>query len=213
MDQWDWEKVIRSEDRNEEYLKHTVRAIVGALSRTKGYINKAYPELETVIGDEVYFITAQELEDLYPEMNDKEREDAVTREHGVVFIMGIGGALKSGKPHDSRAPDYDDWTLNGDILVWDPVLEHALEISSMGIRVDGEAMDRQLTLAGADDRRVFPYHKMILDGTLPLTIGGGIGQSRLCMLLLEKAHIGEVQTSIWPDEMVSACAENGISLL
>lgn len=213
VDQWDWEKVIRAEDRNEEYLKHTVRAIVGALSRTKGYINKAYPKLETVIGDEVYFVTAQELEDRYPDMNDKEREDAVTREQGIVFLMQIGGALKSGKPHDSRAPDYDDWSLNGDILVWDPILEHALEISSMGIRVDSEAMDRQLTLAGADDRRVYPYHKMILDGTLPLTIGGGIGQSRLCMLLLEKAHIGEVQTSIWPEEMITECAENGITLL
>ena len=213
VDQWDWEKVIRAEDRNEEYLKHTVRAIVGALSRTKGYINKAYPKLETVIGDEVYFVTAQELEDRYPDMNDKEREDAVTREQGIVFLMQIGGALKSGKPHDSRAPDYDDWSLNGDILVWDSVLEHALEISSMGIRVDSKAMDRQLTLAGADDRRVYPYHKMILDGTLPLTIGGGIGQSRLCMLLLEKAHIGEVQTSIWPEEMITECAENGITLL
>ena len=213
VDQWDWEKVIRPCDRNEAYLKHTVRAIVGALSRTKGYINKAYPKLETTLGDEVFFISAQELEDRYPELSDKEREDAVTREHGTVFVMGIGGALRSGKPHDSRAPDYDDWSLNGDILVWDPILGHALEISSMGIRVDAEAMDRQLTLAGADDRRIYPYHQMILNGTLPLTIGGGIGQSRLCMLLLEKAHIGEVQTSIWPDEMIDACEKNGIVLL
>ena len=213
VDQWDWEKVIRPCDRNEAYLKHTVRAIVGALSRTKGYINKAYPKLETTLGDEVFFISAQELEDRYPELSDKEREDAVTREHGTVFVMGIGGALRSGKPHDSRAPDYDDWSLNGDILVWDPILGHALEISSMGIRVDAEAMDRQLTLAGADDRRIYPYHQMILNGTLPLTIGGGIGQSRLCMLLLEKAHIGEVQTSIWPDEMIDACEKNGIILL
>lgn len=213
VDQWDWEKVIRPCDRNEAYLKHTVRAIVGALSRTKGYINKAYPKLETTLGDEVFFISAQELEDRYPELSDKEREDAVTREHGTVFVMGIGGALRSGKPHDSRAPDYDDWSLNGDILVWDPILGHALEISSMGIRVDAEAMDRQLTLAGADDRRIYPYHQMILNGTLPLTVGGGIGQSRLCMLLLEKAHIGEVQTSIWPDEMIDACEKNGIVLL
>lgn len=213
VDQWDWEKVIRPCDRNEAYLKHTVRAIVGALSRTKGYINKAYPKLETTLGDEVFFISAQELEDRYPELSDKEREDAVTREHGTVFVMGIGGALRSGKPHDSRAPDYDDWSLNGDILVWDPILGHALEISSMGIRVDAEAMDRQLTLAGADDRRIYPYHQMILNGTLPLTVGGGIGQSRLCMLLLEKAHIGEVQTSIWPDEMIDACEKNGIILL
>ena len=213
VDQWDWEKVIRPCDRNEAYLKHTVRAIVGALSRTKGYINKAYPKLETTLGDEVFFISAQELEDRYPELSDKEREDAVTREHGTVFVMGIGGALRSGKPHDSRAPDYDDWSLNGDILVWDPILGRALEISSMGIRVDAEAMDRQLTLAGADDRRIYPYHQMILNGTLPLTVGGGIGQSRLCMLLLEKAHIGEVQTSIWPDEMIDACEKNGIILL
>ncbi|MBQ9086635.1 MAG: aspartate--ammonia ligase [Clostridia bacterium] len=213
VDQWDWEKVIRAEDRTLDYLKHTVRAIVGALSRTKGYINKAYPKLETTMGDEVTFVTSQELEDRYPDLSGKEREDAVTREHGIVFLMQIGGVLKSGMPHDSRAPDYDDWSLNGDILVWDPILGHALEISSMGIRVDSEAMDRQLTIAGTDDRRVYPYHRMILDGTLPLTIGGGIGQSRLCMLLLEKAHIGEVQTSIWPEEMISECAENGITLL
>ncbi len=213
VDQWDWEKVIRREDRTTAYLQSTVRAIVGALSRTKAYINKAYPALETTIGDEVFFITAQELEDLYPDRTDKEREDLITREHGIVFISQIGGALKSGKPHDSRAPDYDDWTLNGDILVWDPVLSHALEISSMGIRVDAEAMDRQLTLANANDRRAFPYHRMILSDALPLTIGGGIGQSRLCMLLLEKAHIGEVQTSVWPDDMITACEAHGITLL
>ena len=214
VDQWDWEKVIRAEDRNMDYLKHTVRAIVGAISRTKNYINKAYyPALTGEIGDEVFFITSQELADEYPDKSAKEREDLITRKHGIVFLMQIGGALKNGEPHDSRAPDYDDWTLNGDILVWDPLLGHALEISSMGIRVDAEAMDRQLTIAGADDRRALPYHKMILDGTLPLTIGGGIGQSRLCMLLLEKAHIGEVQTSVWPDEMIDECQKHNITLL
>jgi len=214
VDQWDWEKVIRPEDRNVEYLKHTVRAIVGAISRTKGYINKAYDHvLTTQIGDEVFFITTQELEDLYPDKTGKEREDLITKEHGIVFIMQIGGALKSGAPHDSRAPDYDDWTLNGDIMYWNPTLDRALEISSMGIRVDAEAMDRQLTLAGADDRRAFPYHQMILNGTLPLTIGGGIGQSRLCMLLLEKAHIGEVQTSVWPEEMIEECQTHNVTLL
>ena len=214
VDQWDWEKVIRPEDRTVEYLKSTVRAIVGALSRTKGYINKQYyPKLTTTLGDEVFFITTQELEDLYPDKTAKEREDRITKEHGIVFIMQIGGALKSGAPHDSRAPDYDDWLLNGDIMLWNPILDRALEISSMGIRVDAEAMDRQLTLAGADSRREFPYHRMILDGTLPLTIGGGIGQSRLCMLLLEKAHIGEVQTSIWPEAMIEECAKHNVTLL
>ncbi len=213
VDQWDWEKVIRREDRNPVYLRNTVRAIVGALSRTKGYINKAYPALTTTIPDEVFFITAQELEDRYPDKTDKEREDLITREHGVVFLSQIGGALASGKPHDSRAPDYDDWTLNGDLLVWCPVLGHALEISSMGIRVDAETMDKQLRIAGADDRRAFPYHRMVLADELPLTIGGGIGQSRLCMLLLEKAHIGEVQTSVWPDEMITACEAHNITLL
>ena len=214
VDQWDWEKVIRPEDRTVEYLKQTVRAIVGAISRTKGYINKAYDHvLTTQIGDEVFFITTQELEDLYPDKTGKEREDLITREHGIVFIMQIGGALKSGEPHDSRAPDYDDWTLNGDIMYWNPTLDRALEISSMGIRVDAAAMDRQLTLAGADDRRAFPYHQMILNGTLPLTIGGGIGQSRLCMLLLEKAHIGEVQTSVWPEEMIEECRAHNVTLL
>ena len=213
VDQWDWEKVIEASDRTVDYLKETVRGIIRALARTKQKLSENYPVLTGEIGEEVFFITSQELEDMYPDKTDKQREDLITKEHGVVFIMQIGGVLRSGKPHDSRAPDYDDWTLNGDILVWDTVLDRSLEISSMGIRVDAEAMDRQLELANANDRRAFPYHKMILDGTLPLTIGGGIGQSRLCMLLLEKAHVGEVQTSVWPAEMIEACKEHNIPLL
>lgn len=213
VDQWDWEKVIEASDRTVDYLKDTVRGIIRALARTKAKLSESYPALTGEIGDEVFFITSQELEDMYPDKTDKEREDIITKEHGIVFIMQIGGALKSGKPHDSRAPDYDDWTLNGDILVWDGVLDRSLEISSMGIRVDAAAMDRQLNIANANERRAFPYHKMILDGTLPLTIGGGIGQSRLCMLLLEKAHVGEVQTSVWPVEMIEACKAHNIVLL
>jgi aspartate--ammonia ligase len=213
VDQWDWEKVIEASDRTVDYLKETVRGIIRALSRTKQKLSENYPVLTGDIGDEVFFVTSQELEDMYPDKTDKEREDLITKKHGIVFIMQIGGALKSGKPHDSRAPDYDDWTLNGDILVWNNVLDRSLEISSMGIRVDAQAMDRQLNIANANERRAFPYHKMILDGTLPLTIGGGIGQSRLCMLLLEKAHVGEVQTSVWPVEMIEACKEHNIVLL
>ena len=213
VDQWDWEKVITASDRTVDYLKDTVRGIMRALSRTKARLCEAYPVLEGSIPEDIFFITSQELEDMYPELTDKEREDVITREHRAVFLMQIGGALRSGKPHDSRAPDYDDWTLNGDILVWNDVLDRSLEISSMGIRVDAASMDRQLSLAGADDRRGFPYHKMILDGTLPLTIGGGIGQSRLCMLLLGKAHVGEVQTSVWPEDMIEECRKHNIVLL
>jgi len=213
VDQWDWEKVIEASDRTIDYLKETVRGIIRALARTKAKLSEHYPVLTGEMAEEVFFITSQELEDMYPDKTDKEREDLITKEHGIVFIMQIGGALKSGKPHDSRAPDYDDWALNGDILVWNNVLDRSLEISSMGIRVDPAAMDRQLNIANANERRAFPYHKMILDGTLPLTIGGGIGQSRLCMLLLEKAHVGEVQTSVWPVEMIEACKAHNITLL
>ena len=195
------------------YLKNVVLTIVRALAKTKRLLNARYPQLRHEIREDVLFITTQELEDRYPELTPKEREDRITEEHGVVFLAQIGGALRSGKPHDSRAPDYDDWSLNGDIFVWDPVLGRALEISSMGIRVDSAAMDRQLTLAGADDRRALPFHQKILDGTLPLTIGGGIGQSRLCMLLLERAHIGEVQCSVWPEDMVETCLAHNITLL
>ncbi len=213
VDQWDWEKVITRENRNLDYLKLIVRSIVRAICTTNDLLHVRYPQLRTNLSDEVAFVTTQELEDMYPDMTGSERETAFLREHKTAFIMQIGGKLKSGKPHDSRAPDYDDWTLNGDILVWDSVLDRALEISSMGIRVDADAMDRQLTIANANDRREFPYHKMILHGKLPLTIGGGIGQSRLCMLLLEKAHVGEVQTSVWPEEMVEACRAHNITLL
>ncbi len=213
VDQWDWEKVISREERTVEFLKATVTAIVKAIAFTKRKVNLRYPELKTKICDTPFFITAQELEDLYPDKSGKERERLITKEHGTVFIMQIGGKLKSGQPHDGRAPDYDDWTLNGDLLFWDETLGNALEISSMGIRVDAQALQAQLTERDALDRYQYDYHRMIRDGILPLTIGGGIGQSRLCMLLLEKAHIGEVQASVWPSAMLEECAANGITLL
>ena len=213
VDQWDWEKVITEDQRTVEYLQHTVRRIVKAVVDTNKLLQQKYPLLTADLSEEVYFVTTQELEDRWPDLTPHQREDAVTREHGTVFLMQIGGALRGGKPHDGRAPDYDDWSLNGDLLFWDAVLDRSLEISSMGVRVDAEALRRQLALAGQETRMQYPYHRGILDGTLPLTIGGGIGQSRLCMLLLEKAHIGEVQVSVWPEEMVKKCRENGIQLL
>ena len=213
VDQWDWEKIITRETRNEEMLRHTVRRILNALVDTEQALCEAFPQLTAFIEPTVYFITTQELEDRYPDLTPKEREDAVCREHKTVFLMQIGGALKSGQPHDGRAPDYDDWSLNGDLLVWYPVLGHALEVSSMGIRVDEESLARQLQIAGCEERRELPFHKQLLNGELPLTMGGGIGQSRLCMLLLQKAHIGEVQASIWPDDMAAECEKEGIVLL
>ena len=215
VDQWDWEKVIAREDRNVEYLKNTVRAIVGALADTQHFLHSVFPQLSVLpkLTHDITFVTSQELEDLYPTFSGKEREDAFVQEHPVTFIIGIGGALKSGKPHDGRAPDYDDWNLNGDLLVWDSVNGKAMELSSMGIRVDPESLDRQLTVAGCDSRRELPFHKMLLDGELPLTMGGGIGQSRVSMLLLGKAHIGEVQSSLWDDANVKACEEAGVILL
>ena len=213
VDQWDWEKVITREQRNVEYLKETVKAIVKAVAFTKRKVSLRYPQLKGTICETPFFITSQELEDMYPQLTAKEREKAIAKEKGTVFIMQIGGALKSGKPHDGRAPDYDDWSLNGDLLFWNEVLEDSLEISSMGIRVDENSLRSQLKERNAEDRLSFDYHRMIADGTLPLTIGGGIGQSRLCMLLLEKAHIGEVQVSVWSDDMIQKCAENGITLL
>ena len=213
VDQWDWEKVITREERTEEYLKATVRAIIKALAETNAVLKERYPVLDTVINEDVFFITSQELEDMYPDKSGKERENLITKEHGTVFIMGIGARLKSGHRHDGRAPDYDDWSLNGDILVWDKELNAALEISSMGIRVDSEALKQQLKIAGAEERSSFPYHQGVLTDTLPLTKGGGLGQSRICMFLLGKAHVGEVQVSIWPDDMREKCAENGIILL
>ncbi len=213
VDQWDWEAVITPAQRTVEHLKETVRRIVKAIADTNRQLQQKYPLLTTRIAEDVYFITAQELEDRYPAMSGKEREDAITREHGTVFLMQIGHKLTSGRPHDGRAPDYDDWTLNGDLLLWDDVRGHALEISSMGIRVDAAALEKQLALAGAQERMRFPYHQGVANGTLPLTIGGGIGQSRLCMLLLQKAHIGEVQVSVWPQAMIEECAAHGITLL
>ncbi|MCR5166215.1 MAG: aspartate--ammonia ligase [Oscillospiraceae bacterium] len=213
VDQWDWEKVITREQRNIEFLKETVRNIVKAIVYTKRKVSLRYPQLDSKISEDVYFITTQELEDRYPDKSAKERERLITLEHGTVFIMQIGGVLKSGRKHDGRAPDYDDWALNGDIIFRDDVLDNALEISSMGIRVDADSLKTQLIEAGAEDRLQYKYHQMIADNTLPLTIGGGIGQSRLCMFLLEKAHIGEVQSSIWPEDMIEKCSENGIALL
>ena len=213
VDQWDWEKVIDKGDRTREYLENTVKVIVRVIAATELAVCAMFPALTPCISPTVKFITSQELEDLYPELSGSERETAYLREHKTAFIMQIGGALRSGKPHDSRAPDYDDWTLNGDIFFWDDVLDRALEISSMGIRVDAEALDRQLTVSGCDDRRELPFHKMLLANQLPLTIGGGIGQSRLCMLMMGCAHIGEVQSSMWDEQTQRICEENGIPLL
>ena len=214
VDQWDWEKVISREDRNEQYLRQTVRAIVGAVVETNDALQIAFPSLHTKLEREVYFVTTQELEDRWPDYTPKEREDAICREHRTVFLMQIGDNLKrSGKPHDGRAPDYDDWDLNGDLLFWNEPLQCSYELSSMGIRVSPESMDRQLTMAGCDDRRTLPFHKAVLNGELPYTIGGGIGQSRLCMLLLGSAHIGEVQASVWDEATRAACAKAGIPLL
>ena len=213
VDQWDWEKVISRDKRTIDFLKENVCAIVKAVAFTKRKVNLRYPQLKGTVCDTPFFITSQELEDMYPDKTPKERENLITKEHGTVFIMQIGNVLKSGNKHDGRAPDYDDWALNGDLLFWNDVLGNALEISSMGIRVDENSLRSQLKECNAEDRLAFEYHRMIADGTLPLTIGGGIGQSRLCMLLLEKAHIGEVQVSIWPDEMIKTCSENGITLL
>ncbi len=213
VDQWDWEKVITAETRNIEFLKETVKAVVKAVAYAKRKVSLRYPVLKEKIYEDVFFITTQELEDMYPDKTPKERERLIAKEHKTVFIMQIGGKLASGEKHDGRAPDYDDWSLNGDIFFWDETLDNALEISSMGIRVDAKSLASQLKECDAEDRMQYDYHKMIANGTLPLTIGGGIGQSRLCMFLLEKAHIGEVQSSVWPEDMVQTCAENGITLL
>ena len=213
VDQWDWEKVISAEDRNVAYLKRTVRDIVGAVCETNDALGVAFPSLHTKLERDVYFITTQELEDQYPDLTPKERENAFVKEHGTTFLMKIGAPLKSGKPHDGRAPDYDDWDLNGDLLFWNDPLQCSYELSSMGIRVSPESMDKQLTMAGCDDRRALPFHKAVLNGELPYSIGGGIGQSRLCMLLLGSAHIGEVQASVWDAATREACAKAGIPLL
>ena len=213
VDQWDWEKIITSEDRTVDYLKRTVRNIVGAICETSEALNVAFPSLKTKLKRDVTFVTSQELEDRWPSLTPKEREHAICKECGTVFLMQIGRKLKSGKPHDGRAPDYDVWDLNGDILFWNPVLEQSFEISSMGIRVSPESLDRQLTEAGCDDRRKLPFHSMLLAGDLPLTMGGGIGQSRLCMLMIGTCHIGEVQSSLWDAETRKACEDAGVLLL
>ena len=213
VDQWDWEKVITPEDRNEDYLKYTVRSIVGAVCDTCDALRRAFPQLNVKLKREVSFITTQELEDLYPALTPQERETAFLREHKTVFLMQIGKTLKSGSRHDGRAPDYDDWELNGDILMWNDVLDRAFEISSMGIRVNEESLARQLELAGCQDRRELPFHRMLLDGQLPLTMGGGIGQSRLCMLMIGCCHIGEVQVSLWDQQTLDICEEAGVQLL
>jgi len=215
VDQWDWEKVILNENRNLDYLKLTVMDIVTAICDTQDTMQAIYPQLQRLgkLERRVSFITSQQLEDMYPGLTAKQREYEYLKEHKTAFIIGIGGALKSGKPHDGRAPDYDDWSLNGDIMFYNELLDCAFEISSMGIRVDPETLDYQLRVSGHDDRRELPYHKALLRGELPLTIGGGIGQSRLSMLLLGKAHIGEVQASIWDEATVEECEKAGIILL
>ena len=213
VDQWDWEKIITEEDRTVDYLKRTVRDIVGAICETAEALNVAFPSLKTKLKREVTFVTSQELEDRWPELTGKEREHAICRECGTVFLMQIGRKLKSGQPHDGRAPDYDDWDLNGDILFWNPILQQSFEISSMGIRVNPESLDRQLTEAGCDERRKLPFHQMLLNNQLPLTMGGGIGQSRLCMLMIGTCHIGEVQSSLWDEATRTACEDAGVLLL
>ena len=213
VDQWDWEKVITPEDRTREYLMDTVTAIVDCVCDTLDAVKTKYERISTELCRKVSFITTQELEDMYPGLTAKEREYAYVKEHKTAFIMQIGDKLASGKPHDGRAPDYDDWSLNGDIFFYDAVLDCALEISSMGVRVDPAALKEQLKKSGCEDRSTLTFHKMLLEGILPATIGGGIGQSRLCMLMLQKAHIGEVQSSIWDHETVDACAGAGVTLL
>ena len=213
VDQWDWEKVITKEQRTTEYLHETVTTIYNAVKNLGDYVNRLYRDIQTELPNEIYFITSQELEDLYPDKTPKERENLVTKAHGAVFIEKIGGTLRSGEKHDGRSPDYDDWELNGDILLWNEVLEIAFEITSMGIRVDSDAMERQLKLAGAEDRKNLSFQSAVLNGELPLSIGGGIGQSRLCMFFLRKAHIGEVQVSVWPNEMDEECRKANIFLL
>ena len=213
VDQWDWERVITREDRNLNYLIGVAQKIVDVICDTNELLKVDFPELNVNLNREMYAITTSELEEMYPDMTPKERENAITKKHGTVLLMQIGGKLKNGKPHDGRAPDYDDWQLNGDILFYNEVLDIAFEISSMGIRVDAESLDRQLTERGCDDRRERPFHKKLLAGELPLTIGGGIGQSRLCMLMMGSAHIGEVQSSIWDNETIEGCKKAGIKLL
>ncbi len=213
VDQWDWEKVITREERTLDYLIETAQKIVNVICDTNDLLRVDFPELDVKLERKLFAITTEELLEMYPDLTAKEREDAITKKHGTVLLMQIGGKLKNGKPHDGRAPDYDDWALNGDILFYNEVLGHAFEISSMGIRVDEESLERQLAERGCEDRRTLPFHKALLAGELPLTIGGGIGQSRLCMLMMGSAHIGEVQSSIWDKDTIEGCKKAGIKLL
>ena len=222
VDQWDWERTIEEKDRSLDFLKGVVKSIYRAIRRTEYLVSERFPQLTPFLPEKIHFIHSEELLRRYPDMSPKEREDAVCREYGAVFIIGIGGELSNGEPHDLRAPDYDDWTtpnsdgykgLNGDIMIWYPVLGRSVELSSMGVRVDAETMRRQLALTGKEDRKDLYFHKQLLSDQLPLSIGGGIGQSRLCMVLLQKAHIGEIQASIWPEQMRRECAEFGMPLI
>ena len=214
VDQWDWELIIDRQDRNPAFLQKIVRKIMAALYHTQTLLCQSFPALGPILSEEaVTFLSSQELEDIYPDLTPFERECAITKKYGAVFLSQIGASLRSGKPHDGRAPDYDDWSLNGDILVWNPVLGRAFEISSMGIRVDEASLAAQLKISGCENRRDMPYHKLLLEGKLPLTVGGGIGQSRICMLMLHKAHIGEVQVSEWPSDVLEECAAQGVVLL
>ncbi|MDQ2086191.1 aspartate--ammonia ligase [Herbivorax sp. ANBcel31] len=213
VDQWDWEKIISKEERNIEKLKEIVVKIFSVFKKTEEFICSQYKKLESFLPDEISFITTQELEDMYPELSPKKREDMIAKEKKAVFVMKIGGMLKSGIKHDGRAPDYDDWELNGDIIFWYPTLDRAFEVSSMGIRVDEKSLIKQLELAGCEKRINLKFHKDLIEKNLPYTIGGGIGQSRMCMYMLKKAHIGEVQASVWPDEMIKSCEEYNMNLL
>lgn len=213
VDQWDWEKVITKEDRNIDTLKDTVRKIFSVFKSTEDFVSSEYPSIEKILPEDITFVTSQELEDMYPSLTSKERENAITKEHKAVFILGIGDELKSGEKHDGRSPDYDDWKLNGDILFYDPLLNSAIELSSMGIRVNKAALEYQLQKSGCEDRRNLPFHKALLEEKLPLTMGGGIGQSRICMFFLRKAHIGEVQASIWDEYTHKQCEAANIELL
>ena len=222
VDQWDWEAVMKDGDRNIDFLKSVVKRIYSAILRTEFLACETYPQLKPFLPQDIHFVHSEELIKMYPDMSAKEREDAICKKYGAVFIMGIGGKLSDGKKHDGRAPDYDDWTtpnsdgylgLNGDILIWYPILGRSVELSSMGIRVDKEALLRQLALEGKEDRKELYFHKRLLEGTLPQSIGGGIGQSRLCMVMLHKAHVGEIQASIWPEEQRKECKEAGMNLI
>lgn len=222
VDQWDWEMVIRKEDRNVNYLKKIVRRIYEAIKVSENKVYVEFPQIKPILPDEILFIHSEELLQRYPDLTPKEREDAITKEYGAVFIIGIGGELSNGTIHDGRAADYDDWStpnedgyvgLNGDILLWNPILQRSFEVSSMGIRVDEEAMERQLKIRNQEFKKELYFHQKLLKGELPYTLGGGVGQSRLCMYLLRKAHVGEIQSSIWPEEMRKECAESGIELV